>query len=197
MNKVIITTFSRLKDYSLWYYFKYLPSIRKLENKLLEKTMQNRELTEQVFEDIKHLFQEEQIIESKVKVYLFRNKNLSYIKGKLREKLFDKELVNKILEQNITEWESLFSESYLLKKIENYKQKWKTKKYIFQKLVDRNEDKEIVENCLEKVFWEEWENEILKQEFEKLRLKYENKKIIEKLLRKGFEYSDIKKIINS
>lgn len=197
MNKVIITTFSRLKDYSLWYYFKYLPSINKLENKLLEKTMQNRELVEQVFEDIKHLFQEEQIIESKVKVYLFRNKNLSYIKGKLREKLFDKELVIKILEQNITEWESLFSESYLLKKIENYKQKWKTKKYIFQRLVDRNEDKEIVENCLEKVFWEEWENEILKEEFEKLRWKYENKKIIEKLLRKGFEYSEIKKIINS
>lgn len=196
MNKEVITTFTRLKDYSLWYYFKYLPSIKKLENKLLEKTMQNRELVEEVFEDIKHLFQEEQIIESKVKVYLFRNKNLSYIKGKLREKLFDKELVNKILEQNITEWESLFSESYLLKKIENYKQKWKTKKYIFQKLVDRNEDKEIVEKCLEKVFWEEWENEILKQEFEKLKWKYENKKIIEKFLRKGFEYSEIKKIIN-
>jgi len=103
MNKEVITTFTRLKDYSLWYYFKYLPSIKKLENKLLEKTMQNRELVEEVFEDIKHLFQEEQIIESKVKVYLFRNKNLSYIKGKLREKLFDKELVNKILEQNITE----------------------------------------------------------------------------------------------
>ena len=79
MNKVIITTFSRLKDYALWYYFKYLPSINKLENKLLEKTMQNRELVEQVFEDIKDLFQEEQIIESKVKVYLFFLKPTEYL----------------------------------------------------------------------------------------------------------------------
>jgi hypothetical protein len=123
MNKLLITTFTRLKDYALWYYFKYLPSVKRLENKLLEKTDQNRELVKSVFSDIKHLLQEEQIIESKVKIYIFRNKNLAYIKGKLREKLFDTILTNKILEQYVFEDESLFNEIYLIKKIENYRQK--------------------------------------------------------------------------
>lgn len=195
MNELIITTSQRLKDYAIWYYFKYLPSTKRLENKLLEKTKNNRELVDQVLNDVKHLFQEKEIIESKVKIYLFRNKNLAYIKGKLREKLFNQNLINEILEQNIIEWESLFSENYLLKKIENYKQKWKSKKYIYQKLVERTEDKEIVENCLNQVFWDDLENEILKLEFEKLKGKYDNNKIIEKLIRKGFDYRQIKNLL--
>lgn len=194
MQKELITTFQRLKDYAIWYYFKYFPSTKKLENKLLEKTDKNNILVQEVFQEIKHLFQEEQIIEWKVKNFLFRNKNIVYIKGKLREKLFNENLVFKILEQYIEEWKSLFSENFLLKKIENYKQKWKSKKYIYNLFVERNEDKEIVEYCINQVFWENWENEILKKEFEKLKGKYENRKIIEKLIKKGFNYSEIKRI---
>ena len=97
MNKKIITTSIRLKDYALWYYFRYFPSNKKLEQKLLEKTEQNRELTESVLNDIKHLFTEDDIIRSQIKNYIFRNKNLNYIRLNLMKKQFQKERVNEIL----------------------------------------------------------------------------------------------------
>ncbi|MDR1945397.1 MAG: RecX family transcriptional regulator [Candidatus Peribacteria bacterium] len=77
--------------------------------------------------------------------------------------------------------------------------------YIKQKLYERQEPKELVEKFLEESYLdfssveEEgedqfWELKNLKKEYEKLKGKYEDKKIIEKLLRKGFMYDDIKKI---
>jgi hypothetical protein len=78
--KELITNYQRLKDYALWYYFRYYPSNKKLEDKLLEKTDKNQELVTIVIDDINHLFQEDEIIISRIKNFLFRNKNLNYIK---------------------------------------------------------------------------------------------------------------------
>jgi len=185
-------TFQKLRDYALWYYFKYFPSNKKLQDKMLEKSW-NTDLVAQVFESIKHLLNEEEIIITKIRLYLFRNKNLNYIKSKLLEKSFSKELIEIILEMYfLKEWKSLLNERYLKNIILNYKNKWKSKKYIKNKLIERQEDIKIVDKIIDEIF-SDWEQEQIKKEIEKLSLKFDKNKIIEKLLRKGFSYEEIKK----
>lgn len=185
--------FDSLKNYALRYYFKYFVSPKKLMQKLKEKA-KDTDLPEKVFENITHLIDEKQVIQDKIRLYLLANKNYTYIKNKLAEKLFDKDLVKIILEKDFfVEWESLLNENSIRIKIQNYKQKNKSITYIKQKLVDRQEDKEIINKIIEEVFGEEKDLESIKKEISKLEKKYEKEKIIQKLLAKWFRYDDIKR----
>lgn len=187
--------FDTLKNYALWYYFRYFPSRKKLLEKLKEKS-QDREVSQKVFENISHLFQEEQVIWDKIRLYLLRNKNLKYITGKLLEKWFEKDVVQEILENNfLHEWESLLNEKSLFIKIENYKNSGKSIQYVKQKLIERQEDREMVENIILSVF-EDGEDENLQKELEKLQNKnLDKQKLIQKLLQKWFQYNEIKKYL--
>lgn len=187
--------FDTLKNYALWYYFRYFPSRKKLLEKLKEKS-QDREVSQKVFENISHLFQEEQVIWDKIRLYLLRNKNLKYITGKLLEKWFEKDMVQEILENNfLREGESLLNEKSLFIKIENYKNAGKSIQYVKQKLIERQEDREMIEKIIDDIFYD-GEDENLKKEFEKLQHKgVEKQKIIQKLLQKGFQYNSIKKLM--
>ncbi len=187
--------FDTLKNYALWYYFRYFPSRKKLLEKLKEKS-QDREISEKVFENISHLFQEESVIWDKIRLYLLRNKNLKYITGKLLEKWFEKDMVQEILENNfLPEGESLLNEKSLFIKIENYKNAGKSIQYVKQKLIERPEDREMIEKIIDDIFYD-GEDENLKKEFEKLQHKgVEKQKIIQKLLQKGFQYNSIKKLM--
>jgi hypothetical protein len=78
-------TYETLKNYALWYYFRYFPSNKVLFDKLNEKT-EDHELSKKVYKNIEHLLNEKQVIEDKIRLYLMRNKNLRYIKLKLLEK---------------------------------------------------------------------------------------------------------------
>jgi len=125
---------------------------------------------------------------------LDRHKNLNYIKQNLSQKKFDKALVDEILKSYfLREGESLLDENYLRKKIILFKEKGKSKNYIKMKLIEREEDKNLIYSLLEEIF-SEGEAEVIKGEYEKLKGKFERKKIIEKLLRKGFFYEEIKKV---
>jgi len=168
--------------------------------KLVEKSKLEPELAPRVFSDIEHLLEEDKIIESKIKNYIFRNKNVSYIRLKMIEKSFPRQKIEKFLVEDI--WiddGSLLNKDFLLKKIENYRQKGKSKLYIKNKLVDRKEDKSIVEECLNEVFWDDWELKALKKEYDKLQLSLsiekDKQKIIQRLLSKWFCYDDIKKVL--
>ncbi len=187
--------FDTLKNYALWYYFRYFPSRKKLLEKLKEKS-QDREISEKVFENISHLFQEEQVIWDKIRLYLLRNKNLKYITGKLLEKWFEKDMIQEILENNfLREGESLLNEKSLFIKIENYKNAGKSIQYVKQKLIERQEDREMIEKIIDDIFYD-GEDENLKKELEKLQHKgLEKQKIIQKLLQKGFQYNEIKKYL--
>lgn len=186
-------TFDSLKNYALWYYFKYFVSPKKLMQKLKEKS-KDSDLPEKVFENITHLIDEKQVISDKIRLYLLANKNYTYIKNKLAEKLFDKTLVKEILDRDFfIEGESLLSENSLRIKVQNYKSKNKSIIYIRQKLVDRQEDKEIIDMIIDEIFWEERDLEAIKKEISKLEWKYEKSKIIEKLLAKWFRYDDVKR----
>jgi SOS response regulatory protein OraA/RecX len=66
---------------------------------------------------------EKLVIESKIRLYIARNKNLAYIKSKLFEKGFEKEEYEKILENNYNIDETLLDADYIKRKILDYKNK--------------------------------------------------------------------------
>jgi SOS response regulatory protein OraA/RecX len=94
-------------------------------------------------------------------------------------------------------------EEVIQSKIRNYKNKWKSKLYIRQKLFIRLEDRELIEKFLEEAFIQ-WELDLVKDEYEKLLIKLkidkenmsfdQKSKIIQKLLSKWFRYDDIKNL---
>lgn len=145
----------KIIDYAIWYYLKYYPSPRKLEQKLREKFWEKSENWQKYW----WIWQDE----------------IDFI---LQEKL-----------RNIIQ-----EDEVIQSKIRTFKNKWKSKLYIKQKLFERQEDKELIDKYLEEAFLE-WELEQLNKEYEKIRYKFEKQKIFEKLYRKWFKYDDIKKIV--
>jgi hypothetical protein len=98
-------TFSRLKNYAEWYYFRYFPSNKKFLEKLFEKG--SREDAEKIFSDMKHMLVEDRTLESLIENYIFRHKNFRYIENKMREKGYPKEKVEKYLAKYKESGESL------------------------------------------------------------------------------------------
>jgi len=151
---------------------------------------------------MENIIVEKLVIESKIRVYITRNKNLSYIKSKLFEKWFEKEEYEKILENNYNLDETLLDADYIKRKILDYKNKWKSRNYIFQKLFERKQDKDLINESLDQIYTKEDELENIKKEYQNLTSNHtksfsgtEKNKIIEKLIRKGFNYGEIKKVI--
>lgn len=99
--------------------------------------------------------------------------------------IINERLKNIIEEEEVIKW-----------KINSYKSRWKSKLYIKQKLYERLEPRELIEKYLEEAFVE-WEEENLKKEYEKLKWKYDDKKIFEKLIRKWFNYNEVRNILNN
>jgi len=196
MQKEIITKYQRCKDYALWYYFRYYPSINRLKNKLNEKTLHNQDLVNRVFEDIWNLFNDIPVLESRVQNFLFRNKNKNYIKTNLRQKLFNIDEIQNILNKFTTEGESLLDEYFIRRKIEQLRFKNKSISYIKNKLIEQPEDKEKVNNLILEIYGDKGEYFELKNEYNKISNKsIDKQKIIQKLLQKWFQYWDIKEII--
>lgn len=186
--------YDSLRNYALRYYFKYFPSQNKLYSKLIQKS-DSEELPKKVLENISHLINEKEVIGDKIRLYLIKNKNLRYIQWKLILAWFEKYMVQEILEKDfLEEWESLLNEKSLFIKIENYKNAGKSISYVKQKLIERPEDRELIERIIQEIFENgEWENII--KETEKLKNKYEPQKIIQKLIAKWFPYNEIKKYV--
>lgn len=152
----------------------------------------DEELSAKVLENIIHLTQEKQILADKVRLFLLRNKNLHYITSALLQKGFEKSDIDEILQnQFLEEWKSLLNEKSLRIKIENYKNAGKSITYIKQKLIERKEDRELIEWLIEELF-PALDDENIVKEIQKLWAKYPKEKLIQKLLQKGFSYQDIK-----
>ncbi len=155
----------RIIDYSIWYYLRYYPSPKKLEQKLRMKFWPDSEKWK--------------------KYWWITEEEIEYI---LSEKL-----------------RNIIQETEVIKsKIRNYKNKWKSKLYIKQKLYERLENRELIEQYLEEAFID-WELELVQKEYEKIKDKLGNKKdltefekkqkLIERLMRKWFKYDDIKNVV--
>ena len=76
----------RLKNYALWYYERYLPSINRLREKLLEKSDKNSTLVEHVLFEIREIFIEEVLIDNRVRFLVDAHKNERFIRQSLRKK---------------------------------------------------------------------------------------------------------------
>lgn len=199
----------KIVDYAIWYYLKYFPSKKALEKKLFEKFWPNSEKWKVYWwiweEEIDFILNqkmssiifEEEVAKSKIRNYIEKNKNFSYIKTKMFQKYFDKELVLRILREEYNfENETLLNEEKLKKQIILLKQKGKSKNYIKNKFLERSQDKDLVENILSEVF-SDWEIENLKKEYEKIKNKwFDKQKIFQKLFSKWFNYEDIKRVIS-
>lgn len=189
-------SFESFRNYALNYYLRYYPSIKKLKEKLNNKSGWDEKLVSEVFESMESIIVEKQVIESKIRLYIARNKNLNYIKSKLFEKGFKKEMYEEILQNNYNLDETLLDRDYIKRKVLDYMQKWKSKKYIFGQLFWRSEDKELITTVIDEFFGDD-ESEAVEKEYEKIKWKYDRKKIIEKLLRKGFKYDDVRKVFDN
>lgn len=89
----------------------------------------------------------------------------------------------------------IVEEEVIVSKIRSYKNRGKSKLYIKQKLFERQENKDLIDKYLQEAFID-WELEQIKKEFEKIKSGYNRNKIIERLMRKGFYYNDILKVID-
>ena len=184
----------KIVDYAIWYYLKYFPSKKALEKKLFEKFWPNsekwkvywwiweKEIDFILNQKMSSIIFEEEVAKSKIRNYIEKNKNFSYIKTKMFQKYFDKELVLLILREEYNfENETLLNEEKLKKQIILLKQKGKSKNYIKNKFLERSQDKDLVENILSEVFCD-WELENLKKEYEKIKNKwFDKQKIFQKL----------------
>ncbi|MDD3302532.1 MAG: RecX family transcriptional regulator [Candidatus Gracilibacteria bacterium] len=188
--------FNYLRNYAINYYLRYYPSSKKLEEKLILKANGDNNLVNKVLDSLKSLVVDNTVIEMKIRYYIGKNKKLSYIKSKLYEKGFNKEDYEKILSEKFNLEESFFDKDYLQRKVEDYKAKGKSKKYIFSKLYERKCDKELIEFVIDNVFGVDGEIESVMNDYNKLKLKFDDKKIYEKLLRKGYSYEIVKKVLN-
>ena len=199
----------KIVDYAICYYLKYFPSKKALEKKLFEKFWPNsekwkvywwiweKEIDFILNQKMSSIIFEEEVAKSKIRNYIEKNKNFSYIKTKMFQKYFDKELVLLILREEYNfENETLLNEEKLKKQIILLKQKGKSKNYIKNKFLERSQDKDLVENILSEVFCD-WELENLKKEYEKIKNKwFDKQKIFQKLFSKWFNYEDIKRVIS-
>lgn len=183
--------YESLRNYALWYYFRYFPSKNKLNQKLLEK-WKDFELSKKIILSLENIIDEKSVLIDKINLLLLRNKNYNYILTNLMQKWFEKEMIIFELENKFdASNKSLLNKNSIYIKVQNYKSKNKSISYIKQKLIQREFDKEIVENAIYEVFWE-GEEESIKKEIEKLSKKYDKQKIIQKLIAKWFKYDEIK-----
>lgn len=197
-KNIIITDFNRWRDYALWYYFRYFPSVKKLENRLLIKTDNNHDLVNKILSSMNELFQEDEIIRSKINNYLFRNKNLSYIRWKLHQKLFNQSQVDEILNTEfLLSWDTLLTKSPLLRKIQSYKNKNKSISQIKNQCIERKEDEELVLECIHEVFGTAWDIESISNIYNDLKNTLPKEKIIKKLISRWFFYNDINKVVKN
>ena len=197
----------KIVDYAIWYYLRYYPSVKKMRRKLIEKFGPDSEkwkkywgiddeYIDNLFENkLQNIVQEYEVCRAKIASYKQKNKNVNYIRSNLSQKLFDRDMIDEILE---TEYEisenTILWQDKLRKKVLQLQKKGKSILSVKMALIERPQDKELVEWLIDEVF-AEWEFENLKKVYEKLLdKKLEKQKIIQRLMGKWFKYDDIKRL---
>lgn len=197
----ILTTEESLLNYAAWYAMRYFPSLQKLRESLMKKSVNNVLLTEKVIQQMSEYISEERIVDGLVRMYVEQGKTRPYIEQKLRLKKFGDEIITTTLESY---WDSFVSwniyEQTVTRKIHDYLAKNKSRKYISGMLVQKYPNfKWEIATFLDTVAPDE--TEAVREEFQKLAQKYsltdrkEQQKIIQKLSMKGFSYDAIKKVM--
>jgi len=141
----------KIVDYAIWYYLKYYPSPNKMKFKLKEKFwpeskkwkiygwINDDEIDFIVFDKLKNIISEEEVIDSKIRNFINKWKSKTYIKQKLFERMEDKDLSDKYLNIYFENWEE-----------ENIKKQ--LKKLWFSENLEYNYKQKILKKLLNKGF---------------------------------------------
>lgn len=197
----ILTTEESLMNYAAWYAMRYFPSLRKLREALMKKSMNNEVLVASVMKEMSEYISEERTVDGLVRMYTEQSKTRPYIEQKLKLKKFGEDIIIATLDSY---WDSFISwtayEQVITRKMHDYLGKNKSKKYIFGTLVQKYPNfKYEIQTLLNEVSPDE--TETVREEYRKLSQKYdatnrkELQKIIQKLCMKGFSYDVIKTVM--
>ena len=143
---------------------------------------------------------DERYTESFVSEYIRKKKGSKYIEQTLEQKGIEKDLVYKYLDLYTKEQEienaTLVANKYAKSITKNPIKKQRIQ--INNKLISEGYPYDVVNRVLYSIELLDESETLLEKEYIKLKNKEEDKnKIIQKLLAKGFDYSDIKEIINN
>lgn len=182
-----------LAAYGKKYAMKYQPSSAKLKQMLLEKCDRNEELAQSVMENYFAKRDDFGLAQNWVFNFLESGLNRRKIQEKLFTKRFDRDTIDKVMEALCPEGESLLNPDQVEQSIEKYKRQGLSPQQIKMKLCESSQDRELVEEILEKSYQDDEELNNLKNLLDKLkRQNLDDKKIIQRLMRKGFSYGLIK-----
>jgi SOS response regulatory protein OraA/RecX len=178
----------QLRNYAEWYYTKYFPSKRMLQEKLFGRG-EEEEVVHRVMSDLESLIVEDKIIESRIHAYISSGKTERYIRTKLRQKKFDTELIEKLL----TEREGILHdpETYrpqIERAVQKWVQKWISKKALQYELSIKYPD---ARDVITELLVDYDDKTILQEKAPELLRKYSQEQFVWKLSQKGFQISDI------
>ncbi len=180
-----------LRRYAEWYYTRYFPSRAILYEKLLKKA-ENLEQVENVMESIKDLFVEKNIIESHIRNYISQWKTRYFIEQKLRQKKFDKDLIQQVL----WDFQETFHDPDTYKKtLENRVKKAIQKGMAYRKIsYELARDFPEARALVQEMLWEYNDQYVLcTTVIPKLSRSHSWEDLVRKCLEKGFSLSDIRK----
>ena len=178
----------QLRNYAEWYYTKYFPSRRALYEKLLLRSEES-EIVNRIMDNLWSLIMEDKVIESRIHAYIGAGKTARYIRTKMLQKKFDKELVEAaLLSQNDTLRNPETYRSQIEKTIQKSSQKWISKKALSYELSIKYPDSR---NLSDQLLAEYDDLEILQKKAPEILKKYSQEQAIQKLLQKGFRMNDI------
>lgn len=191
--------YTQIQNYATKYYLRYYPSKNRLIEKVKEKFHPSDSVLQTLLDDMREIIVEEEVIKAKIGHYIERWKNISYIKLKLIQKNFDKELVFKYI-WNIEENGTILDYDKTIQKVSDYLTKGKSKNYVRNKLIERPDDKEVVESAIVEVYPNN-QSIIIGQLYNKLQPKFNLKerssrdKFSQKMITAGFPWGDIKEFL--
>ena len=187
-----------LKSYAIKYYEKYMPSNKKLLNKLIEKS-KNEELANKILDwllETNYIMTDNQIALQYFNYYIAMWNNYNKINNSLRKKLFPKDIIDELINNSkeLTN-HSLLDPFSLRKKIEWLLNKWKSEYFIKQKLADTNYDRELIKSILVDLNFDN--SEIIQKELKKFQDKWFDKnKIVQKMNYKWYRYWDYSQFLD-
>lgn len=178
----------RLLSYAEWYYTKYFPSRKVLCEKLTWKGASKEEIA-QILTSMEGIIVEEKVIESRVHEYVHQGKTAQYIRQKLLQKKFEKDLIEQYLQ---AESETLKNpETYraqIEKMIQQGMNRLSSKKILQYTIIQKYpESKDIIHELLT----EYPDIEIIEKKAPELLRKYSQEQVMTKLIQKGFSTRDI------
>lgn len=192
--------YTQILNYATKYYLRYYPSRARLIEKIQEKFHPSNKALSDVLHILEDIIVEEQVIDAKIRHYIERWKNISYIKLKLIQKKFDSDIVLWKIQKLIDSGTILGYEN-TMQKVLLYYEKNKSKNYVRNKLIERPSDRSLVESAIAEIYGYS-EAPIIGREYNNMKPKPNLKdfsskqKFMQKMMSRGFNYGDLREFLD-